>query len=244
MTKQFLLLCIVLQCIQFTSIAQSQCGTTFNSQAIQISDPGRYNRYLQLEQHIANYISSLNDNNTAGRLINSNSTIIIPVVVHVLHNGTPIGVGNNISNAQIESQIDVLNEDFRRLNADRVNTPAAFTAVAADPNIEFRLACIDPNGNNTTGIHRVQTNVTSFTVQYNADSITVNEQTTGIKFTTTGGTNAWPTDRYLNMWVCNIAQPNPNVIRLGYSQLPSDFATKPNTDGVVILNTAFGRVGN
>lgn len=41
----------------------------------------------------------------------------------------------------------VLNEDFRRLNADRINTPNIFLGVASDPNFEFRLACIDPNGN-------------------------------------------------------------------------------------------------
>lgn len=244
MPKYFLFICIVLQGLQMAAQDQDQCGSTFNPQAIQISDPSRYNRYIFLEQHIASYIASLNNNNNpAGRLITPNSTIIIPVVVHVLHNGEQIGSGNNISNAQILSQIDVLNEDFRRLNANRVNTPTAFTAVAADPNIEFRLACIDPNGNNTNGIHRVQTNVNIFTVQFNSNG-SVNEQATGIKFTAIGGTDAWPTDRYLNMWVCNITPVSPTVLRLGYAQLPFDFATSPNTDGVVILNTAFGRVGN
>lgn len=130
---------------------------------------------------------------TAG-LSNPNSTIIIPVVVHVLHNGEPIGVGNNISNAQIQSQIDVLNEDFRRLNADRVNTPAAFTPLAADPNIEFRLACVNPNGNATNGIDRVQTNVVSFT--YIETNNKPDENAIGIKFTSQGGVDAWPTDRY------------------------------------------------
>ncbi len=83
------------------------------------------------------------------RIIDSNGKIIIPVVVHVLHGDSPIGTNQNISDAQVLSQIDVLNEDFRRLNADRVNTPVPFQSVAADVNIEFRLACIDPNGNST-----------------------------------------------------------------------------------------------
>jgi hypothetical protein len=141
----------------FTSTlqAQEQCGSVFDKQSVQTNDPERYNRYLQLEQHIASYISSLNKSNPNERLITPNSTIIIPVVVHVLHNGEGIGVGRNISDAQVQSQIDVLNEDFRRLNANRFNTPNAFAGVASDPNIEFRLACIDPNGNATNGIHRV-----------------------------------------------------------------------------------------
>lgn len=87
--------------------------------------------------------------------------------MHVLHNGEPIGTGNNISDPQIQSQIDVLNEDFRRLNADRFNTPTQFLGVAADPNIEFRLTCVDPNGNPANGIHRVQTTVNAFTFQTN-----------------------------------------------------------------------------
>ncbi len=104
------------------------------------------------------------------------------------------------------------------------------------------MACVDPNGNNSNGIHRVQAGVNSFNVQYNADN-SVNEQASGIKFTALGGVNAWPTDRYLNVWVCNIA-PDVNGQLLGYGQFPSDFIASPNTDGVVILNTAFGRVGN
>jgi len=242
MKKCLVLLIFLIQSASIVSKAQIECGSTFNSQVIQSSDPSRYNRYIQLEQHIANYIASINNSNSTERLITPNGTIIIPVVVHVLHNGEPIGVGNNISDAQIQSQIDVLNEDFRRLNADRVNTPAAFTGVAADPNIEFRLTCIDPNGNATNGAHRVQTNANSFTVQFNLDN-SINEQNTGIKFTAQGGTDAWPTDRYLNMWVCNIAS-SANGQLLGYAQFPFDFATSPNTDGVVMLNTAFGRVGN
>src|SRR5690606_22397748 len=54
----------------------------------------------------------------------------IPVVVHVIHNGEAVGVGRNISDAQILSQLEVLNNDFKRLNTDAVNTPAEFTPVA------------------------------------------------------------------------------------------------------------------
>lgn len=206
---------------------QRICASTFNPDEVYLSDNSRYQRYIQLEQYIANYKSSL-PNVEQGRLINPNGTIIIPVVVHVIHAaGEAIGIGRNISVAQIQSQIDVLNEDFRRLNPDRINTPNAFVPVASDPNFEFRLACIDPNGNPTDGITRTASTVNAFSG--NDD----------IKFTSRGGHDAWPTNRYLNIWVSNLTGG-----LLGYAQFPFDYATRPNTDGVVINTTAFGRVGN
>ncbi|WP_114752755.1 M43 family zinc metalloprotease [Pleomorphovibrio marinus] len=138
---------------------------------------------------------------------------------------------------QIQSQIDVLNEDFRRLNADASNTPTAFEGVAADPEIEFLLACVDPNGNATDGIVRVQTTEGIFTRVENPDG-TTDEEATGIKFAPTGSP-AWPADRYLNIWVCNLGN---NL--LGYAQFPDMMVTQPETDGVVVHTTAFGRIGN
>lgn len=83
--------------------------------------------------------------------------LVIPSVVHVIHQNGP----ENISDAQVHSQIDVLNADFRRLNADTVNTRAIFLAVAADMDIEFCLATIAPDGSPTTGIDRIHTSETS-----------------------------------------------------------------------------------
>ncbi|WP_315816307.1 hypothetical protein [Paraflavitalea speifideaquila] len=81
--------------------------------------------------------------------------IKIPVVVHVLYN-TP---DQNISDAQIKSQIEVLNKDFRKLNGDTVNIPAMFKHLAADCQLEFELAKIDPSGRATTGITRRNTSI-------------------------------------------------------------------------------------
>ena len=84
----------------------------------------------------------------------SEKTIItIPVVVHVVWKTNT----QNISDAQIQSQIDVLNEDFRRTNIDAINTPTVWQGIAADSEIEFCLATTDPNGNTTTGINRTET---------------------------------------------------------------------------------------
>ena len=119
----------------------------------------------------------------------SSSTIItIPVVVHVVYYNST----ENISTAQVQSQIDILNEDFRRLNADAANTPFAFQSVAADCEIEFCLATTDPNGNSTTGITRTSTSQPSFSTN------------DGVKYSSSGGIDAWNTSEYLNIWVCDI----------------------------------------
>jgi ABC-type taurine transport system substrate-binding protein len=135
----------------------------------------------------------------------------IPVVVHVVWNTST----QNISDAQIQSQIDVLNKDFRATNADISQTPSVFQPLIADPQIEFFLA---PNG-----IVRKQTTVTSFS------------HDDKVKSASTGGSDAWPTDKYLNIWVCNLGGG-----LLGYAQFPGGPAA---TDGVVCTHTAFGTTG-
>jgi hypothetical protein len=150
-------------------------------------------------------------------------SIIIPVVVHVVYYNST----QNISIAQINSQIQVLNEDFKRLNADSVNTPTAFRNVAGRANVIFRLAAIDPNGNATSGITRTSTTVNGFSASTN-----------NVKFTTTGGHDAWNPYYYLNVWVCNLNS------YLGYAQFPGDLASSPDTDGVVIAYHSFGKGGS
>jgi hypothetical protein len=143
----------------------------------------------------------------------------IPVVVHVLHRRP----AENISDAQIKSQIRVMNRDFRAKNADKSKVPAAFKPAVADAQITFALATRDPQGKRTNGITRTKTTRTSFGPD---DSM---------KSPSGGGAAAWDTTRYLNIWVCTLGGG-----LLGYAQFPGGPAS---TDGVVILNTAFGTTG-
>jgi hypothetical protein len=143
----------------------------------------------------------------------------IPVVVHVVYNTDP----ENISDDQITSQIDALNRDYRATNSDIANVPAVWKSLAQDPLIEFALATTDPDGNSTDGITRTQTDKTSFT------------QDDSVKSSASGGADPWPTDKYLNIWVCTLSNK-----LLGYAQFPGMPA---GTDGVVILNTGFGTTG-
>lgn len=156
------------------------------------------------------------------------STYQVPIVVHVVHNGEPLGVGTNLSDAQVLSQISVLNKDFKRLNSDASQTPAEFLPVAGSLDIEFVLAKRTPEGLPTTGIVRVQGSKTEWTVN---DNYTLKSQ------------SYWPSENYLNIWVCNITD------YLGYAQFPvsslpglENSSNNSLTDGVVIFYKAFGSV--
>jgi Pregnancy-associated plasma protein-A len=147
----------------------------------------------------------------------------ITVVVHVVHNlAAP---AEQISAAQVKSQIAVLNRDFRATNPDRTKTPDVFKGLVADPMIEFALATKDPSGETTTGITYTETDQRSFSDRDNP-----------VKFKSKGGIDAWDTKKYLNIWVCNLSER-----LLGYAQFPGGPA---KSDGVVILYTAFGTTGS
>ena len=217
--------------------SQRVCPTTADLILMQQEDPARYASFMNLENFIATTI--VNQGTTNQRLINANGIITIPVVVHVLHRGENIGTGRNISIAQIQSQIDVLNEDFRRLNPNSANTPAGFLPIAADYGFEFKLACTDPNGLSTDGIVRKQTNKSSYEFLFaNGTTQLPDEVAMSIKVGASGS-EPWPTDRYFNIWVCSFSGGT-----LGYGTFPADFAARPNFDGIVVHTTAFGRVGN
>ena len=146
--------------------------------------------------------------------------IRIPVVVHVVWHTA----SENISNAQIQSQIDVLNEDFRRLNADAATTPAAFAAVSADARLEFALAVRGPGCTPTNGITRHNTSVTGWTYPGN-----------GMKSAATGGADPWDSGQYLNIWIVNYTDTT-----LGFATFPGGAAA---VDGLVLKYQATGRIG-
>ncbi|QJX46347.1 T9SS type A sorting domain-containing protein [Hymenobacter taeanensis] len=200
----------------YTAEAQKvrQCATMENLAAQLAADPGLAQRLAAIESQT----QQAEANPVAQR--GTTATLTIPVVVHVLYNTT----AQNISDAQIQSQIDVLNEDFNKLNSDVSKTPAAFAGLAANAGIQFTLAKRSPSGTATTGIERKQTSTTSWGTDDR------------MKSTTTGGLNAWPAGQYLNLWVCNLSGGV-----LGYAQFPGGAAS---TDGVVILSSAFGRGGS
>ena len=177
------------------------------------TQPGYREHRLAAEEQTRESIESGEALRVTGRLVR------LPVVVHVVHRADE----ENISDAQVKSQIDVLNKDFRAKNTDKSKVPAVWKSLVIDSNIEFELAKRDPKGKQTTGITRTATTVEGF------------GPNDTVKSRKTGGVDAWPADKYVNMWVCNLTDG-----LLGYAQFPGGPA---KTDGVVILYTAFGNQG-
>lgn len=152
-------------------------------------------------------------------------TILIPTVFHVVYN-TP---NQNIPDSLIYQQLQILNDDFQRKNADTVNTPAAFQSMAGRMNIEFCLAQRTPAGMPTTGIVRVPTGTTIF------NSPTTYSVPDPVKHSNQGGSDAWDTNQYLNIWVCNL---NGST---AYSAPPGNFM--PDDEGIVCRYEHVGNTG-
>ena len=190
--------------------AQRNCGSNDHHVYMMGADPNYIQRQQEIEEQTQDFVAHYDQN--ADRAL-----VTIPVVFHVIYNGST----NNISDAQILSQLQVLNQDFRRLNQDASLTPSIFSA--ADPNIEFCLATVDPSGNATTGITRTSTTTASWTT---------NDY---MKYSIRGGKDAWDATKYLNIWVCTMSGGI-----LGYAQFPGGAAV---SDGVVIDYRYLGTTG-
>ncbi len=157
--------------------------------------------------------------------------VTIPIIVHVVHNGEPVGSGMNISHAQIQAQIDVLNEDYRR----KPGTPGYNTnPVGADIEIEFCLSPVDENGVTMTeqGVDRVNGGKASWTKEDIEGSLK--------------STTVWNPNLFYNVWTVKFGGTSSNL--LGYAQFPdqsglaglSDTGGPASTDGVVIQYSSFG----
>ena len=201
----------------FAGAAQAQriCGSeAYKLQMLQ-SNPSIQNSFDAVELQIARATKKF-----AARDTTLNEVINIPVVIHVIYKTA----AQNISDAQIRSQLAALNNDFANLNQDKSKRPGVFNAVAADVKIKFCLAQVDPQGNKTTGIIRKSTTVDVFT----ADD--------AMKTSLRGGNNPWDNKKYLNIWVCALSGRS-----LGYATPPGSNAA---IDGVVIAFDVFGTVGS
>jgi hypothetical protein len=207
----FFLCFVVLLSLLPTSYAQ-QCGTPQKVQQA-LQNPAVAARRAPIHTQI---LAKAQEKQAAS----TGNIYTIPVVVHVLYH-TP---AQNLSQQRINEQLQTLNEDFRRQNADGINTPLDFLPVAADAQIQFCLATRDPNGQPTTGITRravSQANIGNGSDYYRSSA---------------GGQDAWDTNRYLNIWVCDIGGG-----LLGFTYIPG---TAPaGADGVVIHYSNFGRTG-
>jgi hypothetical protein len=132
----------------------------------------------------------------ASRTAAPDREVTIPVVVHVVYRTN----AENISDQQVQSEIDALNKDYSATNPDRSNVPPIWSGLVSDSMIRFALAKIDPDGNSTSGITRTKTTVTSF------------PQDDSVKSIVNGGAGTWPSDKYLNLWVCRRNDRDEDIV--------------------------------
>ena len=214
------LVLLVFAIIPLLTEAQDRCGTVEYMKSLEGTSFGK-NRQ-QFEQWMEQRLRAQKP-----RGVQRQQAIFqVPIVVHVIHNGESVGSGRNISDAQILSQIAVLNEDYQRLNEDAQSTPVEFQGLAGSLDLEFVLAKQDPEGFATNGIVRVQGPQPSWSINenYNLKALSY-----------------WPAEEYLNIWVCDLTGI------LGYSQFPvsglpglENSSGNRLTDGIVIAYRAFG----
>lgn len=212
------LLTIAFGILMFNTFGQNNwCGTDRILQNLKNSNPG-------FSEHMHHAMSRASHGNG----VSNKSTLIVPVVVHIIHDN---GIGN-ISDQQVQNALDVLNADYNRQNTDTANTrntsTAPFKPNAGPMDIVFKLAKIDPNGNCTNGIVRV--NAPSLTYDANDDC----------KYSSNGGSDQWPMDSYLNLWVVNSIESDGAGITLGYAYLP--YWPSGTNYGILIRNDAFGKI--
>lgn len=198
------------------------CGATHAIEHQENLTPG----YKQMIDDEFNMIQSIGPRK-------NNETYVVPVVFHVVYD-TP---QKNLADSVILRQLEILNNDFQRLNPDTVNMRSDFDIVKGNPNIQFQLANFDPNGNQTTGITRTETTTTSF----GGLGIVTGDMSEfeAVKKSNEGGVDPWDQNRYLNIWICDMSIFN-QVILLGYATPPNGLtnwppgATAGLEDGVVM----------
>lgn len=218
---RFLLPFFIMVCLlDLSGTAQTSCASREYLDQELRNNPALAVQLQQQEARMNNQFLQERLSNTSGNSKEGLPVITIPVVVHVLYNKPD----QNLSDAQILSQLDVLNREFRMQHADTTMIPPKFRNLAADCYLKFALAKVTPQGYATTGIVRKATKIYSFGLDDR------------IKFSSMGGDDAWDSKRYLNIWVGNLVS---GVI--GYS---SPLGGPAEKDGLAISYFAFGTTGN
>ena len=218
--KQYLLVSFSILCcnlILFAQEAQPYCASHIEMLKEIEKNPDLIYVQEHLEREAASHFEFQQEQTEKSGVVR-----IIPVVFHVIHQYGK----ENISREQCQNQLDVLNEDFRKLNADQSTIPSVFASKHDDVEIEFRLATKDPNGKCTDGVVKVAHPWTSgVNPRNNVKSLSY-----------------WPNNKYLNIWVvATIHNENgtPGFIT-GYAQFPGMGSNA--TDGIVLRADYVGRI--
>jgi hypothetical protein len=225
--KKILLIALISASSSLSLFSQKEkCATDKVLGAYLENDKGLAGRMKANEVLVKDWIRNHKDQVAAAKT--SNVLVKIPVVFHVVYKNTT----QNIADSNIFRQIDILNECYRLQNTNFTTTRPEFDTIAADVNIEFCLALLDPQGNPTNGIVRKSApSNAAFDPLFNMDKV---------KSSATNGDDPWPTTDYLNIWVCDMSIFNLTIV-LGYATFPG---SDPMKDGVVIQYNFIGYQSN
>lgn len=185
------------------------CGYDQFMHQLSATHPQAFSDYEQFAQQVRSH--------AAIDSVRQKTTYIIPVVFHIVHE---YGI-ENISDLQVLDQLAILNRDFRKLNPDISELVAGYDVVAADVNIEFRLATIGPDGECTNGIEHVYSHETNIGDDYSK-------------------IRQWPRSKYMNIWVFRNVTPEGTA---GFSTPPSLPDALFFTDGIAMLHSHTGSIG-
>ena len=185
-------------------------------------DPDLAKNYTLREIAITDAVKAMNQR---GEGALPSEVITIPVVVHIVGNKSDLGVTSEM----VKQRIASLTRDFRRENEDELNqVPEAYRWLAADTRIQFKLAKKDIKGQPSTGIiYSKNAQEQSFTY---APLGSTPKERNPVKFADTSDLNAFPADKFLRIWVCQL---DP-ALGEGYASLLADLLTRPSEDGIVI----------
>lgn len=203
--KRFLLVCFLIGSVTTLRAQEIEpCGFDQLIRDIDSLHPGfskeLNEQYLHAVRQISDKKLNKFDNDTIYR---------IPVVFQIVYNTN----NENLHDSLIHSQLRILNECFRRTNPDTNETRDIFKPRAADTRIEFFMATEDPDGNPTDGIVRTETSLATF--YSGANTLTLD----AVKANARGGADPWDTDKYLNIWVCDLSFRGIPFL-LGYAYPP------------------------
>ncbi|AEA43938.1 M43 family zinc metalloprotease [Fluviicola taffensis] len=196
-----------------SGFAQSllHCGSDEMESKLFQEHPEYQQAFLRSKKKLESFTKQFQENPTK-----SGATYIIPVVFHIIHNnGT-----ENIDDSQIFDAVKQVNLQYRKLNPDTNQIVAAFQSIAADAQIEIRLAQIDPDGNCTSGITRTVSSLT-YPGDHQVKSLI-----------------HWPPEKYLNIYVCLDAAG-----LAGHALMPAAADTIPQWDGIVMRHDYVGTIG-
>lgn len=194
----FLLAILFLFYISLPASAQDRCGTMDLLQKRFTDQPALRQLFNQRDLRLKQLI---NERIASGKTLRTTGPITIPVVFHVVLNRQSL-----VTDAQILAQLDTINKDYAGTNAGASKIPAHFQPLFGQSGIQFCLAQRTPDDVPTTGIERYPTSRTSF-------DYTTNQ----VKHAESGGADAWDTDKYLNIWICDLSGST-----LGYATFPDD----------------------